>query len=301
VLRAAPEIRDTARANRAFLQRVHADALLTGTGITGIVLADLREPEVILADPGVGELIDFGRPVGLLLVAILHFITDAEDPGRIVATLRDALAPGSYLALSYATGDFRTDAARQAAAVYAQATSTMTLRGREQIAGFFDGWNLVEPGWCSCPCGGRRARRPARGTSARSGATVASAALAHSDRRRVRRPCAGKRKKRQVGAPGRPGRPAVTVSRPNSSICSSRSRACGDPRKSGAASSARTTLSRVVNAVIRCAEGSDKTVPSAAVEASSAPERSQMPARSMPASALPPNQCCSPGPGRRTS
>jgi len=201
VLRAAPEIRDTARANRAFLQRavrflageagirqiidvgtgipaagnvhqvageiapgtrvvyvdndpivhVHADALLTGTGTTGIVLADLREPEVILADPGVGELIDFGRPVGLLLVAILHFITDAEDPGRIVATLRDALAPGSYLALSHATGDFRTDAARQAAAVYDQATSTMTLRGREQVAGFFDGWNLVEPGLVQLP------------------------------------------------------------------------------------------------------------------------------------------------------
>jgi SAM-dependent methyltransferase len=196
VLRAAPEIRDTARANRAFLQRavrfladeagirqiidigtgipaagnvhqvageiapgtrvvyvdndpivhVHADALLTGTGTTRIVLADLREPEVILADPGVGELIDFGQPVGLLLVAILHFITDADDPGRIVATLRDALAPGSFLVLSHATGDFRTEAARQAAAVYDQATSTITLRGHAQVAGLFDGWDLVEPG-----------------------------------------------------------------------------------------------------------------------------------------------------------
>jgi hypothetical protein len=130
---------------------VHADALLTGTGTTRIVLADLREPEVILADPGVGELIDFGQPVGLLLVAILHFITDAEDPGRIVATLRDALAPGSFLVLSHATGDFRTEAARQAAAVYDQATSTIALRGHAPVAGFFDGWDLVEPGLVQLP------------------------------------------------------------------------------------------------------------------------------------------------------
>src|SRR5579859_6745580 len=140
VLRAAPEARDSARANRAFLQRVvrflvaeagirqildigtgiptagnvhqvadeaapgtrvvyvdndpivhvHANALLTGKGTTRIVLADLREPEKILQDPRVGELIDFTEPVGLLLVAIVHFITEEENPARILATLRDA-------------------------------------------------------------------------------------------------------------------------------------------------------------------------------------------------------------------
>ena len=60
---------------------VHANALLTGSGTTGIVLADPREPEVILDHPGTRALIDFGQPVGLLLVAILHFITEAENPG----------------------------------------------------------------------------------------------------------------------------------------------------------------------------------------------------------------------------
>ena len=201
VLRAAPEVRDTARANRAFLRRavrylageaqigqfidigtgiptagnvhqvaaevapgarvayvdndpivhVHASALLTGSGTTRIVLADLRDPEAILAHPKVGELIDFGQPVGLLLVAILHFITDAENPARIVATLRDALAPGSYLVLSHATGDFRAEAARQAAAVYDRATATVTLRTHAQIAALFDGWDLVEPGLVQLP------------------------------------------------------------------------------------------------------------------------------------------------------
>jgi len=201
VLRVAPELRDTARANRAFLQRVvrflvgeagirqivdigtgiptagnvhqvadeaapgtrvvyvdndpivhvHANALLTGSGTTRIVLADLREPEKILQDPKVGELIDFTEPVGLLLVAILHFITEAENPGRIVATLRDALPPGSYLALSHATGDLRPEAAQQAAAVYHQATSTVTLRGHARIAALFEGWDLVEPGLVQVP------------------------------------------------------------------------------------------------------------------------------------------------------
>src|SRR5260370_14682183 len=171
VLRAAPEIRATALANRAFLGRavrylvrdagirqiidigtgipaagnvhevaqqaapdvrvayvdndpivhVHADALLTGTGITSIVLADLREPEAILSHPQIRELIDFGQPVALLLIAILHFISDAEDPAGIVATFRGALAPGSYLALSPRTADFHPQTApTHAPAVYDQ-------------------------------------------------------------------------------------------------------------------------------------------------------------------------------------
>lgn len=201
VLRAAPEVREIARANRAFLQRamrflvgeagirqiidigtgiptagnvhqvageiapetrvvyvdndpivhVHANALLTGSGSTTIVLADLREPEKILADPKVRDTIDFSQPVALLLVAILHFITEGENPSGIVGTLRDALPPGSYLALSHVTGDFRTEAATEAMAVYDRATSTVTLRSHAQITAFFDGWDLVEPGLVQVP------------------------------------------------------------------------------------------------------------------------------------------------------
>ncbi len=201
VLKAAPEVRDSARANRAFLQRavrflvgeagirqivdigtgipaagnvheiagqiapqtrvayvdndpivhVHANALLTGTGTTSIVLADLRDPEAILAHPKISALIDFSQPVALLLVAILHFITDAEDPARIVAAFRDALPAGSYLALSHATADLRPEAAQQAADVYDRATSAVTLRGHAQVAAFFDGWDLAEPGLVQVP------------------------------------------------------------------------------------------------------------------------------------------------------
>jgi len=130
---------------------VHANALLTGSGTTSIVLADLREPEAILAHPKVRALIDFSQPVALLLVAIMHFITDRENPDRILAAFRDALPAGSYLALSHATADFRPVAAQHAAAVYDQATSPVTLRTRAQIAAFFDGWDLVEPGLVQVP------------------------------------------------------------------------------------------------------------------------------------------------------
>src|ERR1700691_5375807 len=85
--RAAPDARVVYVDNDPIVH-VHANALLTGTGSTDIVLADLRDPAGILADPRVRELIDFTRPVALLLVAILHFITDEEEPAPIVAALR---------------------------------------------------------------------------------------------------------------------------------------------------------------------------------------------------------------------
>ena len=131
---------------------VHANALLTGSGTTSIVLADLREPQAILADPAVRALIDPGQPVALLLVAIMHFITDADDPAAIIAALRDALPPGSYLALSHGTADFHPPGlAGQAAAMYQKATAPLTLRSYSQIEAFFDGFELTEPGLVQPP------------------------------------------------------------------------------------------------------------------------------------------------------
>jgi hypothetical protein len=131
---------------------VHANALLTGSGTTSIVLADLRDPGAILAHPGLRELIDFSQPVALLLVAILHFIADAEDPAAIVATLRDALPEGSYLALSHGTLDFHPpEVVGQAVATYENATAPFVPRPLEQVAAFFDGFDLVEPGLVQAP------------------------------------------------------------------------------------------------------------------------------------------------------
>jgi hypothetical protein len=131
---------------------VHASALLTGRGNTSIVLADLRDPQSILGHPKVRDLIDLAEPTALLLVAIIHFITDEEGPGSIIAAFRDALAPGSYLALSHGTADFHDQTLTDAgAAVYSRATAPLVLRGHAQVAALFQGWDLVEPGLVQVP------------------------------------------------------------------------------------------------------------------------------------------------------
>ncbi|MFJ2770731.1 SAM-dependent methyltransferase [Streptomyces sp. NPDC087300] len=127
----------------------HAEALLHGVGGTSSVLADLRDPRAVVDHPDVRRVIDFDEPVALFLVAVVHFLTDAEEPERIVADLRDALPAGSFLVLSHATGDFadRTDAE----AVYHQATATLNLRTHARVERFFAGFELAEPGLVQVP------------------------------------------------------------------------------------------------------------------------------------------------------
>ncbi|MEU9128624.1 SAM-dependent methyltransferase [Kitasatospora sp. NPDC048540] len=133
---------------------VHGRALLAGSagGSVSVVQGDLRDPKAILADPAVRAVIDFDRPVGLLLFAVLHFIDDADDPYGIVRTLLDALPAGSHLALSHATGDFTTpEQAAKGPAVYRAATAQLSMRSREQVARFFEGLELAEPGLVTAP------------------------------------------------------------------------------------------------------------------------------------------------------
>ncbi len=125
---------------------VHANALLANHTTTIAVLADLREPEVILGQPEVRRLLDLTRPVAVLLVAVLHFLRDEEDPTGIVTRLRDAMAPGSHLVISHATADFHPQAGAKVTQVYQHASAPLLLRSHSQIARFFDGFDLVEPG-----------------------------------------------------------------------------------------------------------------------------------------------------------
>ncbi|WP_333769205.1 SAM-dependent methyltransferase [Streptomyces sp. IBSBF 2435] len=133
----------------------HAGAHLLGAGNTGFFLGDLREPESVLQHPTLGELIDFDQPVGLMLVAVLHFITDKEDPAALVAAYRDALPAGSQLVLSHATSDFHPAEAGldEARDVYKdrRATATVTTRSHAEVLPFFDGFDLVEPGLVQIP------------------------------------------------------------------------------------------------------------------------------------------------------
>jgi SAM-dependent methyltransferase len=130
----------------------HSKAILAGNQNTSIIDADLRDPQKILADPAVRRLIDLGQPAGLLLVMVLHFIADAEDPWQIVATLRDALAPGSYLVLAHATNESRPAVARAAETVYNSSVATdIHMRSRADILRFFDGFELLDPGLVYIP------------------------------------------------------------------------------------------------------------------------------------------------------
>lgn len=120
--------------------------LLAEDRSTRVICADLREPESILDNPDVTELIDFREPVGLLLTAVMMFVSDRSDPWRLVARYVDALAPGSYLALSHLTDDHKPPVmAEQFRAVFDGATEHLYFRSRIGIARFFDGLELVPP------------------------------------------------------------------------------------------------------------------------------------------------------------
>ena len=130
----------------------HSRLLLKGRSDTAVIHADLRQPEKIVADPTVRALIDFGQPVALLLVAVLHFVADEDDPWRIVATLRDALPPGSYLVLCHACRDARPELAAPAEKAYAgRVEGRAAIRPHDDILRFFDGFEILDPGLVYLP------------------------------------------------------------------------------------------------------------------------------------------------------
>ena len=126
----------------------HGNALLAKPGVAVVARADLRRPAELLAMPEIRAHLDFRRPVAVLLFSVLHFISDADDPHGIVATIRNVLAPGSYLALSHVSADFVADktVVRRVLAAYEKTNSPAWPREKAEIQRFFDGFDLVEPG-----------------------------------------------------------------------------------------------------------------------------------------------------------
>jgi hypothetical protein len=128
----------------------HSRALLSGASNVAFVAGDVRDPVEILASPEVNALLDFSQPVCLLLLAILHFVTDAEDPAAVVAAFRDALPAGSYLIMSHGTAHGApaqiAAASGDARRVYDNASAQITYREPEQVSRLLDGFTLVEPG-----------------------------------------------------------------------------------------------------------------------------------------------------------
>ena len=125
----------------------HARALLASdpAGTTDYIDADLREPERILA--GAAQVLDFSRPVAVMLMAILQHVSDEDDPYRVVGTLLDAVPSGSFLALSHPAKDIDAEAmAKMADSLNKMMAEKVTFRDRAAVARFFDGLELVEPG-----------------------------------------------------------------------------------------------------------------------------------------------------------
>jgi hypothetical protein len=120
--------------------------LLAEDRSTRVICADLREPGAILDHPDVRELIDFSEPAGLLLTAVLMFVSDSSDPWEKVSRYVAALAPGSYLALSHLTDDYKPPVtAERFRAVFDNATEHLYFRSRAGIGRFFDGLEMVAP------------------------------------------------------------------------------------------------------------------------------------------------------------
>jgi hypothetical protein len=124
----------------------HNMALLSKDERVTSIQADIRQPEVILDHPDLRKLIDFNQPVGLLCVAVLHLISDAEDPRGIITRFRDRMAPGSFLVLSQFASESDPGAMAQLREVARDTPVATYFRPADQVLGFFDGFKLLDPG-----------------------------------------------------------------------------------------------------------------------------------------------------------
>jgi O-methyltransferase involved in polyketide biosynthesis len=124
----------------------HGRALLASDDNTAVATADMHRPAEVLQHQQTNKLIDFNEPVGVLMIAMVHFLTVDERPA-VMGHLRDALAPGSHLAATHVTTDGKSaEAVAKIEAVYATTPTPIYFRDRAEVGLFFDGFDLVEPG-----------------------------------------------------------------------------------------------------------------------------------------------------------
>ena len=125
----------------------HYQALLSSSEVATALLADIRRPCDILSEPAVTERIDFGRPVAILMTALLHYLSDEEGPGGIADAFVSAVPPGSHLVLSHYHPGGLSDEEQAMTAEFAESVGiTMAGRTSKEIEGFFGGLDLVDPG-----------------------------------------------------------------------------------------------------------------------------------------------------------
>ena len=123
---------------------LHGQALLADDASSTVVLADIRTPDALLAMDEVKDFLDFDKPVGLILNAVIHHVLDTEDPHGIVDEYKRVLASGSYMQLTHFCDE--SPEAHASAAVLKQSLGRGQVRSREEVTRFFDGLDLVQPG-----------------------------------------------------------------------------------------------------------------------------------------------------------
>jgi O-methyltransferase involved in polyketide biosynthesis len=126
----------------------HARVLMADRhhGRTVFIQADVRDPQRLLADPALVDLIDFTEPVAVLMVGLLHFLPDYEQPAAIVKAILDAVPSGSYLVASHGTPDFAPELGRATQAAYQNSSIPCRTRTRDEVLEVLSGIELVEPG-----------------------------------------------------------------------------------------------------------------------------------------------------------
>ena len=124
----------------------HSRAILAGNPHATVTQADLRDVDRLLANPDITTLLDFDRPIAVLVVAVLHFLPDSANPAGVLARLHDAVAPDSYLAVSHFSNEGPAEQVEQLLAMSRRTPTPLTLRSKTDVSRLLEGWDLIDPG-----------------------------------------------------------------------------------------------------------------------------------------------------------
>jgi hypothetical protein len=124
----------------------HSRAILADNPHATVIRGDLRQPAEVLADPRLRAHVDFEKPIGILLVSVLHFVSDEERPADIVAGYASATVPGSHVVISHASVEGTTEASSEALNLYRRSSTTVVTRSLEEVSGLVAGLGPVDPG-----------------------------------------------------------------------------------------------------------------------------------------------------------
>lgn len=125
---------------------LHSRLMLVGNPSATVIQMDLRQPDQVLNHRDLRWQLDLDRPVAVLAVAVLHFLPDSQEPGKIVSAYRDAVVSGSHLVISHASQDLEPEAAERVMELYARSGNPMQFRTHAEVAAFFGEFEQVEPG-----------------------------------------------------------------------------------------------------------------------------------------------------------